>query len=99
MHADVARWIAFSGEFFVRRLVDKEGGGFESGKKVELGTIRQEAKQQAAEKEKQEAREEQDNKGGDDKPKDEKSGVETDSKPDEEGSGSSSRNNEGGDQD
>lgn len=97
MHADVARWIAFSGEFFVRRLVDKEGGGFESGKKVEMGTIRQEAKQEAADKEKQEASGEKDDKSDDDKPKDGKSEAEADSKPEEGESGSSGRKDESGD--
>lgn len=41
MHADVQRVIAWSGEFFVRRVVDAPGGGFASGAAVEDGTIAQ----------------------------------------------------------
>ncbi|KAH8810194.1 hypothetical protein DL96DRAFT_1627944 [Flagelloscypha sp. PMI_526] len=39
MHADVNQTILWSGEFFIRRVVDEEGGGFATGIKVERGTI------------------------------------------------------------
>jgi hypothetical protein len=50
MHADLALDIAFSGEFFVRRVVDQPGGGFESGIKVEDGTIADEEKEEGDKK-------------------------------------------------
>lgn len=59
MHADVSRVIAWSGEFFVRRLVDKPGGGFESAIKIEDGTIGQDDDEKKGEEKRGEADEEE----------------------------------------
>jgi hypothetical protein len=65
MHADVSRTIAWSGEFFVRRVVDKPGGGFPSAIKVEDGSIVQEVEEEKRnEQEKKEKESQADGKDG-----------------------------------
>jgi hypothetical protein len=65
MHADVSRTIAWSGEFFVRRVVDKPGGGFPSAIKVEDGSIVQEVEdEKRKEQEKKEKERQADGKDG-----------------------------------
>jgi hypothetical protein len=71
MHADLAKEIAFSGEFFVRPVVDEPGGGFESGRKVEDGSVKREAEEKKR-KEEEEKRKPNEEKAGEDKDEGEK---------------------------
>lgn len=64
MHADLAKEVAFAGEFFVRPVVDEPGGGFESARKVEDGSIVQEAQEKERKKQEKESKGEKDDAGG-----------------------------------
>ncbi|EIN12786.1 hypothetical protein PUNSTDRAFT_42281 [Punctularia strigosozonata HHB-11173 SS5] len=64
MHADLAKEVAFSGEFFVRPVVNEaevgKGGGFKSGSKVADGSITKEVEEKKRKEEEDKEKQAQD---------------------------------------